>query len=130
MAITGIVPQLRTTDLNASIRFYTETLGFLLEFQHEDFYADIRAGNQILHLKLVDEPDPSIRYVDDGDHFHLYLASDDVANFAAQLKARGVTLLRDVHTTPWNTREMVFRDDQGHTLYAGEPLLEPMTLPQ
>jgi hypothetical protein len=28
MAITGIIPQLRTTNIDSSIRFYTEKLGF------------------------------------------------------------------------------------------------------
>lgn len=27
------------------------------------FYAGIRLGNQIVHLKLVDQPDPSIAFV-------------------------------------------------------------------
>ncbi len=122
MTITRIVPQLRTTDMASSIRFYTETLGFSLEFKYQDFYAGIRAGGQIVHLKLVDEPDSSIAYVDQGEHFHLYLETDDVTAFAATLKANGVELVKDVHETPWNTREIVLHDDQGHTLYVGEPL--------
>ena len=122
MAITGIVPQLRTTDMASSIRLYTEKLGFSVEFNYQDFYTGIRAGKQIFHLKLVDEKDPSILYVDDGGHFHLYLQADGVAAFAAQLKASGVPLVKDVHETPWNTREIVIHDDQGHTLYVGEQL--------
>ncbi|WP_181444136.1 VOC family protein [Pseudoxanthomonas sp. z9] len=122
MSITGIIPQLRTTDLRASLRFYTETLGFQIAFNYEDFYVGIRAGAQIFHLKQVDEPDPSIAWVEEGGHFHLYLETDGVAAFAAGLKARGVPLVKDVHETPWNTREVVLRDDQGHTLYLGEPL--------
>lgn len=122
MAITGIVPQLRTTDMASSIRFYTEKLGFSVEFNYQDFYTGIRAGGQLVHLKLVDEQDPSVRYVDYGGHFHLYLGTDGVAAFAAQLKANGVPLVKDVHETPWNTREIVIHDDQGHTLYLGEPL--------
>jgi catechol 2,3-dioxygenase-like lactoylglutathione lyase family enzyme len=51
MRITGIVPQLRTTDMASSIRFYTEKLGFSVEFQYQDFYAGIRAGNQGLSLE-------------------------------------------------------------------------------
>ena len=54
MAITGIVPQLRTTDMTSSVRFYTEKLGFSVEFNYRDFYTGIRAGGQIFHLKLVD----------------------------------------------------------------------------
>jgi catechol 2,3-dioxygenase-like lactoylglutathione lyase family enzyme len=40
MQISSIVPQFRTTDLTASIDFYTTKLGFTLEFQYDDFYAD------------------------------------------------------------------------------------------
>ena len=122
MAITGIVPQLRTTDMTSSIRFYTEKLGFSVEFNYQDFYVGIRAGNQLFHLKLVDEKDPSIPYVDHEGHFHLYLETNGVAAFATQLKASGVPLVKDVHETLWSTREFVIHDDQGHTLYLGEPL--------
>ena len=61
MPISSVIAQLRTTDLNESIRFYTHEIGLTLEFQYEDFYAGIRAGNQVFHLKLVEERDPSIR---------------------------------------------------------------------
>jgi len=120
MAISGVIPQLRTTDLRSSIRFYTTKLGLQLEFQYQDFYAGIRAGNQVFHLKLVDEKDPSIQFVDNGEHFHLYLETDDVAAAADALKANGVSLVKDVHETPWGTREVVIKDDQGHTLHLGE----------
>ena len=38
------------------------------------------------------------------------------------LEASGVALVQPVHETAWNTRELVIRDDQGHTLYFGQPL--------
>jgi uncharacterized glyoxalase superfamily protein PhnB len=63
----------------ASIGFYTTQLGFTLEFQYDDFYAGVRTGGHVIHLKLVDEAEP------------------------------------------WGTREFVIRDDQGHTLYFGQP---------
>src|SRR5688572_33437060 len=112
MAISGVIPQLRTTDLASSIQFYTNKLGLHLEFQYEDFYAGIRAGNQIIHLKLVDEKDPSIEFVANGEHFHLYLETTDVAATATVLKTNGIDLVKDVHDTPWGTREIVINDDQ------------------
>ena len=122
MAITGIVPQLRTTDMESTVRFYVEKLGFSVEFNYEDFYVGIQTGDRSIHLKRVDEPDPSIPYVDEGGHLHLYFETAGVAEFADRLKANGVQLAKDVHETAWNTREIVVRDDQGHTLYFGEPL--------
>jgi catechol 2,3-dioxygenase-like lactoylglutathione lyase family enzyme len=122
MAITAIRPQLRTVDINSSIAFYTEKLGFTLEFNYQDFYAGVRTGDQLIHLKLVDDQDPSIPFVDEGGHLHLYFETKGVAELAEQLKSRGVEMLEDVHETDWNTREFVIQDDQGHTLYFGEPL--------
>ena len=122
MHIIGVVAQLRTTDLAASISFYTNTLGLALEFQYQEFYAGIRAGSQVFHLKLVDRADPSVEYVDQGDHFHLYLKVDDAAEIAKALAGKGVRLIKPVTDTPWGTREFVIKDDQGHTLYVGERL--------
>ncbi len=120
MQILGAIAQLRTTDLAASVRFYTTKVGLTLAFQHKDFYAGIRAGNQLFHLKLVDEKDPSIAFVDRGEHFHLYLETDDAVAAAEALKRNGVALVRDVHETAWGTKEFVIKDDQGHTLYFGQ----------
>jgi catechol 2,3-dioxygenase-like lactoylglutathione lyase family enzyme len=77
MRVSRVIAQLRTTDLEGSIGFYTTKLGFTLAFQYEDFYAGIRAGSQLFHLKLADEKDPSIEFVDRGEHFHLYLETND-----------------------------------------------------
>lgn len=119
MRITRLSPQLRTTSLAESIAFYTQKLGFALEFQYDDFYAGIRAGDEAFHLKLVDERDPSIDFVARGEHFDLYFEVDDVDAAAETFRANGVTIAQDVHDTAWGTRECVIRDDQGHTLYFG-----------
>ena len=122
MQISSAIAQLRTTDLASSVRFYTTKLGLTLEFQYEDFYAGIRAARQLFHLKLVDQKDPSIDYVAKGEHFHLYLETDDATALAGTLKKNGVAVLKDVHETAWGTKEFVINDDQGHTLYFGERL--------
>lgn len=122
MHIAKAIAQLRTTDLAASIHFYTERLGFALAFQYQDFYAGIRAGDQVFHLKRVDEKDPSVAYVEEEDHFHLYFETDDIEAAARVLKENNVPFVKDVHETAWATREFVINDDQGHTLYFGQPL--------
>lgn len=122
MSITGVIPQIRTTDLATTVRFYTETLGLDLEFEYDDFYAGVRAADHVVHLKLVDNPDPSIPVVHDEDHFHLYLVTSDAAGKAQDLTAKGVEIVKPVHDTPWKTREFAVRDDQGHRIYFGQSL--------
>jgi len=118
----AVIAQLRTTDLGRSMRFYVDVLGFELAFVHGDFYAGLSAGGQMLHLKRVDAPDPSIAFVAAGDHLHLYIETDDAASFAAAIVARGVALARPIQETAWGTREFVIRDDQGHTVHVAERL--------
>ena len=124
MRFLGVTPQLRTTDLARSIQFYTRTLGLTLDFQYKDFYAGIRLGGQIFHLKLVDERDPSIEHVDRNEHFHLYLEVDDARAAADALTGKGVRLVKPLTDTDWGTREFVIKDDQGHTLYLGQRLAQ------
>jgi catechol 2,3-dioxygenase-like lactoylglutathione lyase family enzyme len=119
MPILTITPQLRTTDLDRSIRFYTERVGLELEFRHADFYAGIRADGGSFHLKLVDTLDPSVAFVSEGGHLHLYLGVDDIDSFGERLRNAGVELIQPPRNTDWGTRELVFHDDQGHTIYAG-----------
>jgi len=120
MKIKSLTPQLRTTDLEGSIRFYTETLGFDLAFRYQDFYAGICAGSYAFHLKLVDEPDPGIAFVRAGEHVDLYVEVDDVSAAAEELRRKGVRLLRAPYETPYGTREISLEDDQGHSLYLYE----------
>ena len=122
MDIQRITAQLRTTDLDASIDFYTRVLGMALAFRYQDFYAGIDAGTHGFHLKHVDAPDPSIADVRESGHFHLYFQTPDATALASTLAQRGVTLVEGVHDTAWQTREFVIRDDQGHTLYFGQTL--------
>jgi catechol 2,3-dioxygenase-like lactoylglutathione lyase family enzyme len=121
MRISHVIPQLRTTNLAESIAFYTTKLGFTLEFMYEDFYAGVRSGTHVLHLKLSDDLDPSVEFVALGEHFHLYFEIDDASAAADSLRQNGVPLAEDLHETAWGTHEFTIRDNQGHTLYFGEP---------
>ena len=44
-------PQLAVADIGRAIKFYTEKLGFRLDFEYEDFYAGIIKDGHSIHLK-------------------------------------------------------------------------------
>ncbi len=50
--IKGMSPQLLIADLDQSITFYTQQLGFEIGFLHDDFYAGISNSGYTIHLKL------------------------------------------------------------------------------
>jgi hypothetical protein len=85
--LIALTPCRRQDADTESIRFYTTKIGLRLAFQYRNFYAGIQAGNHLFHLKLVDEKDPSIEFVDKGEHFHLYFEIDDADAAAAALEA-------------------------------------------
>jgi catechol 2,3-dioxygenase-like lactoylglutathione lyase family enzyme len=122
MAVSGVIPQLRTTDLDKAIDFYVSKLGFALEFRYSDFYAGIRVGTQSFHLKLVDSVDPSIAFVSEEGHFHLYFPTDDVEDEAERCRRNGVPLRANVADTDWGTREFWIADHDGHLLCFGQPM--------
>ena len=119
MHITSVATQIRVSDLERSLQFYVETLGFEEEFRFQDFYAGLRAGSALLHLKRVDAPDPSIAFVQAGDHLHLYIKVADLDATFRELEGKA-ELVYPITTKPWGDREFTIRDPDGHTLYLSQ----------
>ena len=119
MRITSVATQLRVGDLQRSLDFYVGTLGFEEEFRFRDFYAGIRAGTALVHLKQVEAPDPSIAFVQEGDHLHLYVRVEDLESTFAELEGKA-ELVYPITTKPWGDREFTIRDPDGHTLYIAQ----------
>ena len=111
----GYITQLRFTDLEEAIRFYTENLGGELVFRHEDFYAGLLLDGQMIHFKLVDEPDPNVAWVEQGNHVHLSIEVENIDDLHADLEARGVRP-SELQRQPWGV-ECHFKDPGGHTIY-------------
>ena len=119
MEIEALVPQLRTTDLDRAIHFYTKKLGFALSFKYQDFYAGVSSGEWMIHLKLVDDPDPSIDFVRDGQHLHLHIGVRDIQAALRHVEEAGVKIVEGIADRPWGITEFVVEDPDGHTLYFG-----------
>ena len=51
--IKGMSPQFLVTDINRAIEFYTNKLGFEVNFRYGDFYSGIIKDGYSIHLKLA-----------------------------------------------------------------------------
>jgi catechol 2,3-dioxygenase-like lactoylglutathione lyase family enzyme len=105
---------LRVCDLEASVRFYTEMLGFRLEWQPDPENAYLTSGTDNLALhsvaSLPGEP---------GALDHLGLLVDrpeDVDAWASYLTARGVLLEKPPRTHRDGARSFYFPDPDGNVI--------------
>lgn len=105
---------LKVKDQPASVRFYTEVLGFTVSDVNERFsLIQLRCGEHLIDLLPLPEGEP------DGprgrlDHVCLSIRTDDLGTVEAYLKDRGVTLEGGI-----TVRKGAFGD--GPSLYLWDP---------
>lgn len=107
-----ISTQLVVTDLARSIRFYTELLGFELNFQHEDFYAGLGAGPYSIHLKLGDSAAPLPA---DSDHVNVVIGVTDLDACYAAVLSEVVDIVEPMREMPYG-REYYIQDPDGYRI--------------
>ena len=105
---------LSTEDLDESIRFYTETLGFPLKFRDGDHFAALDGGNVTLALVTeVDHPLPGQVVVG--------IKTDDVDGDAKTADDNGGGIARSPYNDAHKSRAVVY-DSQGNGLTFYSPL--------
>ncbi len=102
-------PQLRVADLAAAIEFYTQKLGFTLDFRYEDFYAGIMRDGHSIHLKWVDCPENE----KDSDDLDIFFAVDNIEALYEVVQNKSVHILQPLREAPYG-REFYIADPDGH----------------
>jgi predicted enzyme related to lactoylglutathione lyase len=124
---TNLGCSITCTDLPASIRFYTEAIGFAVaqQFEREGkvVAAVIVAGNIQIVLNQDDGALGWDRIKGQGFYLQLNVASAaDVDAAAERIKAAGGTLLNEPADRPWGARMFQFNDPDGFKLGVSTPL--------
>jgi catechol 2,3-dioxygenase-like lactoylglutathione lyase family enzyme len=112
-----IVPILRVTSLRESVRFYTEDLGFRLDWgepQGSDMASVSRNGHAIMLCQ--------------GAQGHsgtwIWIGVEDIEPLFVEYRARGVRFLQAPIQRPW-AHEMQVKDPDGHVLRFGSEPEDP-----
>ncbi|MDP1861113.1 MAG: VOC family protein [Gemmatimonadaceae bacterium] len=114
-------------DVDASIRWYREVIGFAVDqtFEHEGkvVAATITAGD--IHL-VLNQDDGQLGWDrSKGQGFYLQINVADHADVdaaAARIKAAGGALLNEPADRPWGARMFQFKDLDGFKLGVSTPL--------
>lgn len=112
--ITQMSPQLRVTDVERSIEFYTKQLGFELEFRYEDFYAGIIKDGYSIHLKLTDQPKAQ-KQQDDDASLELMFSVEHIQDLYKELPNRAVQIIQPLRQMPYGS-EFYIADPDGNVI--------------
>ena len=116
LRLKAISPSITVDDLERSLQWYCEVVGFYLAetFEHDGQIrgAAIKAGRQTLMLSQDDWEKGRDR--DKAQGIRLYLqASQDIDEVAAAIKARGGELETEPADMPWGARAFNLVDPDG-----------------
>jgi uncharacterized glyoxalase superfamily protein PhnB len=113
--ITSLAAVLRVTDMQVSLAYYRDKLGFTVSFTWDDppHYACLCIGHADLHLNAYEPPtQPSI----------VCIFCNGVDALHADFAKRGVHIARPVADEPYGMREFVVTDPDGHSLVFGQAI--------
>jgi len=101
---------LRVSDVERSLAFYRDQLGFTVEQQHGRMFALLRLGEGTIGLLRGD----LARWPAEArEQFHIELSTDDLDGLYAALVEQGVHFTEPPHDAPWE-RAMATRDPDGY----------------
>lgn len=116
-----IMPVLSVKDVDASIAFYTEKLGFqaTMKIPGSDgntAFAFVQLGKAVFGLSLDTDVQPGER-VAPGVQFMVYVAEDtDIDAYYADVKAKGAAIMGELDTAYWGDRIFSLHDPDGYFL--------------
>jgi uncharacterized glyoxalase superfamily protein PhnB len=113
---TSISPSLTANDLERSLRFYTDGLGFEVTDRHEHegrlVYCGLKAGAAFLGIGQDDWAKGRDRVK--GVGIRIWITTDqDIHELAERAKAAGITLDSEPEPLPWGPMAFAVTDPDG-----------------
>ena len=124
MRLTSISPVLLVADIERSVAFYRDRLGFACEtFGDPPHFASATRDDATFLLALCRTPDaivPNWHIVDQT--WNAYVRVDDAEAAHAELRQRGAPIDYELYDAPHGFREFGIQDPDGYDIAFGQPL--------
>lgn len=114
---TSVMPTMPVQDLASAITFYTETLGFDLDFQNGASFG-IVSRNEV-QLGLAAPPISTVPAGHGRCYFHL---SGGIDELYEGFRSRGVAILHELRDESYGMREFMIADPEQNEINFGQPL--------
>jgi catechol 2,3-dioxygenase-like lactoylglutathione lyase family enzyme len=113
--IKGMSPLLLVADLDRSLAFYSERLGFELDFRYEDFYAGMAKGSFTIHFKCG-RPDPAERENrKKNEDLDLVFAVSAIGELYSAMKGGPVPIVQPLREMPYG-KDFYISDPDGYII--------------
>jgi catechol 2,3-dioxygenase-like lactoylglutathione lyase family enzyme len=124
--LSSTAAQLFVADIKASCDFYTDKLGFTVDFVYGDppFYGQVTRDHARLALRVVGEP---VFAGDIREREHLLSASltvgtgDEINQLFVSYQSAGVRFHQTLKKEPWGARTFIVVDPDGNLIFFAGP---------
>ena len=133
MRFNKLVPELSVSDINESRRFYTDVLGFSVEYEREeDKFVFLSLGEAQLMINQINGHWETGRLeYPFGRGINFQIEIDNLDSFVSQVKDKGIVPFKDIFVSKYKCddvsyveKEVLIQDPDGYLLRFSETLLE------
>jgi catechol 2,3-dioxygenase-like lactoylglutathione lyase family enzyme len=118
--ITGIAPQFLVDDLDRSIAYYRDRLGFEHDFTYQSFYAGVSRDGFTIHLKHGPTLAADRAHRKQSEHLDAHISVSGIQDLFSELQRRGADVIRPLEERPWACRDFYVEDPDGYILCFSE----------
>lgn len=119
LRLRAVMPALTVNDIQASIAWYRDVLGFIVaeEYQREGKVMGARLKAGVVELLLAQDDFAKGRDRQKGVGFRLYgMTAQDIDQLAAAIRERGGQLTQEPKDQPWGARDFAIVDPDGFNI--------------
>jgi len=113
--IKKMSPQLLVSDLDSSMEFYTEKLGFDVDFRYENFYSGIIKEGCSIHLKLGIPVREERQNKRDNEDLDIVFSVQGIEDLYEEYSARSVEFTQPLRDMAYG-KEFYVADPDGYIL--------------
>ncbi len=113
--IKNMSPQLLVADLERSIAFYTNKLGFNVDFRYEDFYAGVSRDGYVIHLKSGEPSGEERKNRQNNEDLNIVFSVSGIESAYEELVGRSVDVVQPLRVMPYG-KEFYVADLDGNII--------------
>lgn len=124
--LTGVSPVLLVADLQRSVDYFRDRLGFTCEvFGDPPNFATAGRDAAVILLALSDQPERLVPHWQIVDRmWNVYIRVDDADAIYTEVQERGAKIDYTIYDAPHGFREFGVQDPDGHDIAFGQRLVD------